>query len=151
MRRMNGIALASAALALVARAADAQVAVRGETVYTMAGAPIRDGVVLVGADGKIERVGPAAEVQIPAGYRMLTGRVVTPGLVDAHSVVGLAGAMGQPHDQDQLDRDGGHRARAARHRRLQRPRAAGGVAARIRRDHGAHRATAPARWSAGRR
>jgi imidazolonepropionase-like amidohydrolase len=104
MRRINGIALASAALALGASAADAQVAVRGETVYTMSGAPIRDGVVLVGADGKIERVGTAAEVQIPAGYRTLTGRVVTPGLVDAHSVVGLAGAMNQPHDQDQLDR-----------------------------------------------
>ncbi|HEX2211668.1 MAG TPA: hypothetical protein VHG93_28535, partial [Longimicrobium sp.] len=102
---MNGIALASAALALGATAADAQVAVRGETVYTMAGAPIRDGVVLVGADGRIERVGTAAEVQIPSGYRTLTGRVVTPGLVDAHSVVGLAGAMNQPHDQDQLDRN----------------------------------------------
>jgi imidazolonepropionase-like amidohydrolase len=105
MRRINGIALASAALALGAGTADAQVAVRGETVYTMAGAPIRDGVVLIGADGRIERVGPAAEVQVPAGYRTLTGRVVTPGLVDAHSVVGLAGAMGQPHDQDQLDRN----------------------------------------------
>jgi imidazolonepropionase-like amidohydrolase len=105
MRRMNGIALASAALALTAGTADAQVAVRGETVYTMAGEPIRDGVVLIGADGKIERVGPAAEVQVPAGYRTITGRVVTPGLVDAHSVVGLAGAMNQPHDQDQLDRN----------------------------------------------
>ena len=104
MRRINGIALASAALAFAAPA-QAQVAVRGETVYTMSGAPIRDGVVLVGADGKIERVGPAAEVQVPAGYRTLTGRVVTPGLVDAHSVVGLAGAMNQPHDQDQLDRN----------------------------------------------
>jgi imidazolonepropionase-like amidohydrolase len=103
MRRIHGIALASA-LTLTATGADAQVAVRGETVYTMSGAPIRDGVVLVGADGKIERVGSAAEVQVPAGYRTLTGRVVTPGLVDAHSVVGLAGAMGQPHDQDQLDR-----------------------------------------------
>ncbi|HYR11743.1 MAG TPA: amidohydrolase family protein [Longimicrobium sp.] len=103
MRRTHGIALASAALALAAPA-EAQVAIRGETVYTMSGAPIRDGVVLVGADGKIERVGSAAEVQVPAGYRTLTGRVVTPGLVDAHSVVGLAGAMGQPHDQDQLDR-----------------------------------------------
>ncbi|WP_420128317.1 amidohydrolase family protein [Longimicrobium sp.] len=103
MRRIHGFALASAALALAAPA-DAQVAVRGETVYTMSGAPIRDGVVLVGADGKIQRVGTAAEVQIPAGYRTLTGRVVTPGLVDAHSVVGLAGAMGQAHDQDQLDR-----------------------------------------------
>src|SRR5258705_5901117 len=32
----------------------AQVAIRGETVYTMAGAPIRNGVVIVGRDGKIQ-------------------------------------------------------------------------------------------------
>jgi imidazolonepropionase-like amidohydrolase len=101
MRRLMILVAASAATALPLHA---QVAVRGETVYTMAGAAIRDGVVLIGANGKIERVGPAAEVQVPAGYRVLTGRVVTPGLVDAHSVVGLAGALGQAHDQDQLDR-----------------------------------------------
>lgn len=101
MRRLTILAAAAAAIALPLHA---QVAVRGETVYTMAGAAIRDGVVLIGADGKIERVGPAAEVQVPTGYRVLTGRVVTPGLVDAHSVVGLAGALGQAHDQDQLDR-----------------------------------------------
>jgi imidazolonepropionase-like amidohydrolase len=79
------------------------VAVRGETVYTMAGTPITDGVVLI-RDGRIERVGPAAQVRIPEGYRTLTARVVTPGLVDAHTVVGLAGYLNQPHDQDQLDR-----------------------------------------------
>lgn len=90
-------------LALPAPAA-AQLAVRGEIVHTMAGEPIRDGVVLIGRDGKIERVGPASEVRIPTGYRTLTGKVVTPGLVDAHSVVGLAGYMNQPHEQDQLDR-----------------------------------------------
>ena len=103
MRGMTRFA-ALAAAALVAVPAAAQVAVRGETVHTMAGAPITDGVVLVGADGRIERVGPASQVAIPAGYRVVTGRVVTPGLVDAHSVVGLAGAMNQPHDQDQLER-----------------------------------------------
>ena len=82
----------------------AQVAVKGEVVYTMAGAPIRDGVVLVGRDGKIERVGTAAEIAVPAGYRVMTAAVVTPGLVDAHTVVGLSGYMNQPHDQDQLER-----------------------------------------------
>lgn len=81
----------------------AQVAIRGETVHTMAGAPITDGVVLIGRDGKIERVGPAAGVRIPADYRTLRAKVVTPGLVDAHSVVGLAGYLNQPHDQMQLD------------------------------------------------
>ena len=81
----------------------AQVAVRGETVHTMAGAPIKDGVVLIGRDGKIERVGPATSVSVPAGYKLLRAKVVTPGLVDAHSVVGLAGYLNQPHDQMQLD------------------------------------------------
>ena len=79
-----------------------QVAVRGETVYTMAGQPIRDGVVLV-RDGKIERIGTASEVQIPAGYRTLRAKVVTPGLIDARSVVGFSGYLNQPHDQMQLE------------------------------------------------
>lgn len=81
-----------------------QVAVRGDTVHTMAGAPIRDGIVLIGANGKIERVGPAASVQTPSSYRTLRARVVTPGLIDGHTVVGLAGALNQPHDQMQLER-----------------------------------------------
>jgi imidazolonepropionase-like amidohydrolase len=81
----------------------AQVAVRGETVHTMAGAAIKDGVVLVGKDGKIERVGPASGVRVPTGYKLLRAKVVTPGLVDAHSVVGLAGYLNQPHDQMQLE------------------------------------------------
>ncbi len=92
-----------AALLTVAPA-NAQLAIRGETVYTMAGAPIRDGVVLIGSTGRIERVGAAAQITIPAGYRTLTARFVTPGLIDAHSVVGLAGSLNQPHEQDQLDR-----------------------------------------------
>ncbi|MGH7665115.1 MAG: amidohydrolase family protein [Gemmatimonadaceae bacterium] len=84
-------------------ALSAQVAVRGDTVHTMAGPPIADGVVLIGSDGTIEAVGPAASVAIPDGYRTLTARVVTPGLVDAHTVVGLAGYLNQDHDQDQLE------------------------------------------------
>jgi imidazolonepropionase-like amidohydrolase len=81
----------------------AQIAVRGEIVYTMAGSPIRNGVVLI-RDGKIERVGQAGSVRIPEGYRVLQARVVTPGLIDAHSVVGLAGIYNVPHDQMQLER-----------------------------------------------
>lgn len=79
-----------------------QLAVQGETVYTMAGQVIRDGVVLT-RDGKVEQVGPASEVKIPAGYKILRAKVVTPGLVDARSVVGLSGYLNQPHDQMQLE------------------------------------------------
>lgn len=96
-------AAAAMSCLLSAAPAGAQVAVRGDTVHTMAGPAISDGIVLIGADGKIERVGPAAGVRVPDGYRTLRAKVVTPGLVDAHSVVGLAGYLNQPHDQMQLD------------------------------------------------
>lgn len=80
----------------------AQIAVKGEKVYTMNGAVLENGVVLV-KGSKIEKVGPAAEITIPEGYKIITGKVVTPGLIDAHSVVGLAGIYNQKHDQDQLE------------------------------------------------
>jgi imidazolonepropionase-like amidohydrolase len=69
----------------------------------MAGGAIRDGVVLVN-DGKIRAVGSAVATPIPDGYRVLSARVVTPGLIDAHSVIGLSGLLNQPHDQEQLEK-----------------------------------------------
>jgi imidazolonepropionase-like amidohydrolase len=91
------------AILLCAPMLAAQIAVHGETVHTMAGPAIRDGVVLI-RDGKVERVGPAAQVRIPAGYQVLKATVVTPGLIDARSTVGLSGSLNQPHDQMQLER-----------------------------------------------
>lgn len=88
-------------LALPAAAED--IAVQGDVVHTMAGESIRDGVVLI-KDGKIRSVGKASAVKIPAGARALKARVVTPGLIDAHTVVGLAGILNQPHDQEQIEK-----------------------------------------------
>lgn len=51
-------------------------------------------------------MGAADAVTIPAGMTVLEAPVATPGLIDARSVVGLAGATNQPHDQDQLERSG---------------------------------------------
>jgi len=82
--------------------AAAQLAVRADTLYTMAGPPIVEGIVLV-RDGQIERVGATSEVAVPSGYQTLEAAVVTPGLIDAHSVVGLAGIYNTDADQDQLD------------------------------------------------
>lgn len=90
--------LAAAAGTLFAQ----NLAVRGETVYTMAGSPIPNGVVLI-HDGKIERVGAASQVAIPAGYQTISAKIVTPGLVDAHSTVGLTGYLNTSADQDQLE------------------------------------------------
>ena len=90
-------------LLLVPVLVQAQIAVRGETVHTMAGPPLKDAVVLIKGTS-IERIGPASEVTIPAGYKVLTAKVVTPGLIDAHSTVGLAGIFNVPHDQMQLEK-----------------------------------------------
>ena len=83
-----------------------QLAVKGETVWTMtSNEPVRDGVVLIN-NGKIERVGAASSIQIPSNYRILTAKVVTPGLIDAHSTVGLSGYLNQPQDQMQVEGSG---------------------------------------------
>lgn len=105
IRRLAAVAgsvLAAFAVAGTARAAGS-LAVRGEKVYTAAGGVVDDGVVVV-RDGKIAAVGPAAAIEIPAGFAVIEAAVVTPGLIDAHTVVGLAGYLNQSHDQDQLER-----------------------------------------------
>jgi len=99
-RRLGGLA---ACAALAAPLAGQDLAVRAGTIHTMAGEAIRDGVVVV-AGGKIAAVGPASEVAIPDGISVLEAAVVTPGLIDAHSVVGLSGYLNSPHDQDQIER-----------------------------------------------
>lgn len=97
-------AILGALVALLALApapsSQAQVAVHGKKVYTLAGAPIEDGVVLV-RDGKVAAVGRAADVRVPEGFETLEAAVVTPGLIDAHTVVGVAGHLNYNHDQDQ--------------------------------------------------
>ena len=95
--------LAAIMLALAPTSLAAQdIAVRAETLHTMEGAAIADGVVVI-RDGKIAAVGPAASTVVPDGLEVLTATVATPGFVDARTVVGLAGFMNQAHDQDQLD------------------------------------------------
>ncbi len=88
-------------LFFITTASFAQIAIKGETIYTISGAPIRNGVVLI-KDGKIENVGVG--LIIPANYTVVESKVVTPGLIDARSVVGMAGALNITTDQDQLDK-----------------------------------------------
>jgi imidazolonepropionase-like amidohydrolase len=102
-RTAPALALALACAALAAGQEVRQLAVRGDTVHTMAGSPIRDGLVLI-RDGKIAAIGAADAIVVPEGVRVLRAAVVTPGLIDAHSTVGLTGVFNIPHDQDQLER-----------------------------------------------
>lgn len=80
----------------------AQLAVKGKVIYTMAGSPLKNGVVL-SHGGKITDIGLQSKLSIPANYRIIEAQVVTPGLIDAHTVVGLAGQYNYSHDQDQLE------------------------------------------------
>jgi len=79
-------------------------AIKGQKVYQVSGPVIENGVVIV-RDGKIAEVGPESRVRIPQGIEITEAAVVTPGFIDARSVVGLAGALNiQGSDQDQLER-----------------------------------------------
>ncbi len=75
-------------------------AVLAGRVHTVSNGTITDGVVLV-EGGKVQQVGPRGKVDIPAGTPVVTAAVVTPGLIDAHTVVGLSGQLNVPADQDQ--------------------------------------------------
>ncbi|GJQ64571.1 MAG: amidohydrolase [Melioribacteraceae bacterium] len=81
----------------------AQIAVKGEKIYTMNGEMIENGVILI-KDDKISAVGKSGEIAVPDNYKIIEGKVVTPGLIDSRSVVGLAGIYNQKHDQDQLEK-----------------------------------------------
>jgi imidazolonepropionase-like amidohydrolase len=99
---MSRLLMTIAALLLLQSAAARDLAVIADRVHTQAGAPIERGVVLI-RDGRIVDVGRQGEVVLPPDIRTLRAAQVTPGLIDAHSVVGLSGYMNQPHDQDHLE------------------------------------------------
>lgn len=81
----------------------AQIAIQADSVFPVTAPLIRNGVVLI-KNGKIEAVGTANQVTIPAGYTVMKARAVTPGLIDARTVIGMAGVLNIPVDQDQLER-----------------------------------------------
>jgi imidazolonepropionase-like amidohydrolase len=83
-------------------ATPADLVIFGDTIHTMAGDPITNGAVVV-QDGQITAIGSRDQLELPEAKDTLRAQVVTPGLVDAHSVIGLAGILNQSHDQEQLE------------------------------------------------
>src|SRR5437899_6275020 len=82
-------------LLLVAVPAPAdEVVVKAAKVYTAAGAPLAHGMVRV-KDGKIAEV--AATIHVPAGAKVidLGGGMLIPGLIDAHTSVGVEGGAAE--------------------------------------------------------
>jgi imidazolonepropionase-like amidohydrolase len=74
-------------------------AIVGATVFNGAGARIDNGVVLM-RDGRIEAVGPG--LAVPQGYETVDGRGrwVTPGIIDAHSHLGVYASPEVPAHSD---------------------------------------------------
>jgi len=104
MKRFTKLIALAAALICAAQVCAAGLAVLGDTVYTMAGPAISNGIVLI-EDDRITMVGSQAAVTHPEGWTILHAKVVTPGLVDAHTTVGIAGVLAQAKaDKDELDK-----------------------------------------------
>jgi imidazolonepropionase-like amidohydrolase len=83
------------------------VAVRGAKIYPISGPPIENGVLLV-RGGKIEAVGPASSVTVPADAKVVdaTGKIVMPGIVDTHSHIGIIGNPPISANQDANESSG---------------------------------------------
>jgi cytosine/adenosine deaminase-related metal-dependent hydrolase len=75
---------------------------RADWVLPIDRAPIADGAVLLGADGRITAIGPDAEVPAPPGVEEVEFRstALLPGLVNTHTHLELTGLDGQVTEQD---------------------------------------------------
>jgi imidazolonepropionase-like amidohydrolase len=78
-----------------------RLAIYAGRVHTVANGSINDGVILI-ENGKVAFVGPRDQFKLPPKTPVLSAAVVTPGLIDAHTVMGLSGILNLPKaDQDQ--------------------------------------------------
>lgn len=77
------------------------IAIRGATIMTAAGRTIAGGTIVL-AGGAIIALGPDGTVSVPGGARIVDGKgkVVTPGLIDAHSHIGVGSAPGSRANND---------------------------------------------------
>ena len=79
-----------------------EIAVKAKTIHTVSGPSIANGVIVC-IDGKIAAVGESSSVSIPQGAKILEAEIVTPGLIDVRTSVGLSGIFNVDHDSDQLE------------------------------------------------
>ena len=83
---LASLILVLAAGPLSAFAAEAPLVIKAKRIYTAAGAPIDDGMIVV-EKGKITAVGKS--LKAPAGARTVRANVVIPGLIDSHTHLGV--------------------------------------------------------------
>ena len=78
-------------------------AVKGGTIFTLDGSPIRDGVILV-KDGKIEKVGK--KLSIPRGTPLIDASdfTIMPGLINPRSYVGISSNWRRQSSTDEISK-----------------------------------------------
>jgi imidazolonepropionase-like amidohydrolase len=86
--------------AAAGKSSPTRLAILAGRLHTVAKGTIPDGAVLI-EEGKIRFVGPRNQLQLPADTPVRTAAVVTPGLIDAHTVVPTTGLLNIPADQEQ--------------------------------------------------
>ncbi|MCX5746026.1 MAG: amidohydrolase family protein [Proteobacteria bacterium] len=81
------------------------IAIRHATIMTATGKTIANGTIVL-AGGAITALGPDADVVVPAAAMLVdgTGKVITPGLIDAHSHLGVYAApdLGANNDGNEM-------------------------------------------------
>jgi imidazolonepropionase-like amidohydrolase len=90
MRGFSFVLLAALTISVSAQQTGATLALVGARVIDGTGAPPIANVTVLITNGRIERVGPAASLKIPAGATRveLAGKTVIPGLINAHGHLG---------------------------------------------------------------
>jgi len=76
------------------------IAIKGKIVYTAAGPPISNGVIIV-RNGKIAQVG--RELPIPAGAKVYQAEVVMPGLIETHGHFAMSALGGDSDVNEAID------------------------------------------------
>ena len=65
--------------------------VKGAKIYPVIGPVLEDGMILISDEGKIKAIGQQFDIPAHAKVLDLTGKVIIPGLIDAHTHVGIWG------------------------------------------------------------
>jgi imidazolonepropionase-like amidohydrolase len=96
---------ALAAITMISAVHAETITVKADTLYTSAKqGVIKDAVVWI-KDNKIIKVGKYSKIGDAKNSRIVEAKVVTPGLIDAHTVVGINGAFNQHADQDGFEQN----------------------------------------------
>ena len=78
-------------------------AIKGGTIFTMDGSPIRDGIILI-KDGKIEKVGK--KLSVPRGTPLIDASdfTIMPGLINPRSYVGISSNWRRQSSTDEISK-----------------------------------------------